>query len=197
MSKTKILVLLAVALMPALLMLSCKDGAEEAAARLQAQQDSIANVEAEQRAADSIKKVQEEEAAARIAEAAAAAAAAAEPANDPSLKFHVIVGGFVIQSNAENYLAQMKSQYSAARLFVAPNGFKLVSIGDFATYGEAVRMMRGVGREDLWVFEEGGRYDTSSWLESKDDFEEGQGGDDYYNVRSQSGGDMPVDEFDM
>lgn len=196
MSKIRILIFLAVTFAPALLTLSCKDKAAEEAARLQAQQDSIMRAEAAQREADSIKAL-EAEAAARAAEAAAAAAAEAEAARNQSLKFHVIVGGFVIQSNADNYLAQMKSQYSAARLFVAPNGYKLVSIGDFATYEEAVRMMRGVGREDLWVFEEGGRYDTSSWLENKDDFEGGQGGDDYYNVRGNSRSGAPVDEFDM
>lgn len=174
-----------------LLAVSCKDGAEEAE-RARLRMDSIARAEAEQRAADSIARL-EAEAAADAARAAAAEAEAASRQPDPSLKFHVIVGGFVIQSNADNYLAQMKSQYSAARLFVAPNGFKLVSIGDFATYAEAVQMMRGVGREDLWVYEEGGPYDTSSWLENRDDAEwGGEDGSDSYG-----GSNMPVDEFDM
>ena len=187
MLKAKVLVVLATVLMPVLLMVSCKDSAKEAA-RLQAQRDSVARAEAAKRA-----QVEAAEAA-RAAAEAEAMEAAKQP--NPSLRFHVIVGGFVIQSNADNYLAQMRAQYSAARLFVAPNGFKLVSVGDFATYADALQMMRGVGREDLWVYEEGGPYDTSSWLENRDS-ETGAAGDDVYSMRKKKGSNEPVDEFDM
>lgn len=193
MLRAKFVVLLSVVSIPLVLLVSCKNGAKEAA-REQQRQDSIAKAEALQREADSLERVRIEQEAAAAALAAEAEAAAESTRPDPSLKFHVIVGGFVIQSNADNYLAQMQSQYSAARLFVAPNGFKLVSIGDFATYAEALQMMRGVGREDLWVYEEGGPYDTSSWLENRGD-EYGGGGDDAYSLRGNS--DAPVDEFDM
>lgn len=186
MLRAKLLVVIAVILGAVVLLGSCKNGAKEAA-RLQAQQDSIAQAQAAQREADSLAAL----AAAREAEAAEAAAEAAVNQPDPSLKFHVIVGGFVIQSNADNYLAQMQSQYSAAKLFVAPNGFKLVSVGDFATYAEALQMMRGLGRSDLWVYEEGGPYDTTSWLENRDDME----GEEDAGGQTTSGG--PVDEFDM
>lgn len=192
MLKAKVLVVLATVLMPVLLMVSCKDSAKEAA-RLQAQRDSVARAEAAKRAADSLAQVEAAEAA-RAAAEAEALEAAKQP--NPSLRFHVIVGGFVIQSNADNYLAQMRAQYSAARLFVAPNGFKLVSVGDFATYADALQMMRGVGREDLWVYEEGGPYDTSSWLENRDS-ETGASGDDVYSMRKKKGSNEPVDEFDM
>ena len=185
MLKAKVLVVLATVLMPVLLMVSCKDSAKEAA-RLQAQRDSVARAEAAKRAADSLAQV----------EAAEAEAMEAAKQPNPSLRFHVIVGGFVIQSNADNYLEQMRAQYSAARLFVAPNGFKLVSVGDFATYADALQMMRGVGREDLWVYEEGGPYDTSSWLENRDS-ETGAAGDDVYSMRKKKGSNEPVDEFDM
>lgn len=189
MLRTKLLVVIAVMLGAVVLLGSCKNGAKEAA-RLQAQQDSIAQAKAAQREADSLAAL-EAARAAEAAEAAAEEAAVNQP--DPSLKFHVIVGGFVIQSNADNYLAQMQSQYSAAKLFVAPNGFKLVSVGDFATYAEALQMMRGLGRSDLWVYEEGGPYDTTSWLENRDDMEDE--GSDYTGGQTPSGG--PVDEFDM
>lgn len=189
MLRTKLLVVIAVMLGAVVLLGSCKNGAKEAA-RLQAQQDSIAQAKAAQREADSLAAL-EAARAAEAAEAAAAEAAVNQP--DPSLKFHVIVGGFVIQSNADNYLAQMQSQYSAAKLFVAPNGFKLVSVGDFATYAEALQMMRGLGRSDLWVYEEGGPYDTTSWLENRDDMMDEEG--DHASGQTPSGG--PVDEFDM
>lgn len=193
MMRLRFVVLLSVVAIPLVLSVSCKNGAKEAA-REQQRQDSIAKAEAMQREADSLERVRIEQEAAEAALAAEAAAAAESKRPDPTLKFHVIVGGFVIQSNADNYLSQMQSQYSAARLFVAPNGFKLVSIGDFASYAEALQMMRGVGREDLWVYEEGGPYDTSSWLENRgDDFDGGD--EDAYSTQGNS--DAPVDEFDM
>lgn len=190
MLRVKLVVIISAVSIPLVLSVACKDSARDAM-REQQRQDSLAKA-IEQQRQDSIAKA-EAEAQQLLADSMARVEAEANKQPDPALKFHVIVGGFVIQSNADNYLSQMQGQYSAARLFVAPNGFKLVSIGDFATYAEALQMMRGVGREDLWVYEEGGPYDTSSWLENRGD-EYGGGSEGGYS--NKGGSTPPVDEFD-
>lgn len=157
---------------------------------------------AAQRRADSLAAAEAEAArlAALEAEQEQERLAALERERAASLKFHVIIGGFVIQSNADGYLNQMKRTYPDAKIFVAPNGFKLVSIGDFDSYESAIAMIRGIWqregdleeRTDLWVYEEGGKYDTSSWLENRD-------GDGYYEYGGGGGEtayDFPPDEFD-
>lgn len=174
---------------------ACKGGSSEKAKR---QADSVQRAK---KLADSLAAARADSMALAAEEAARLQAQQAEleaqQQQAANLKFHVIVGGFVIQSNADGYLARMQAHYPAAKIFVAPNGYKLVSIGDFATFDEALGMIRGIAREQdseeriaLWVYEEGGRYDTSDWLEHK-----GEDGYDAYDEGGSTSGAQP-DEFD-
>lgn len=85
------------------------------------------------------------------------------------LKFHVILGSFRVPSNADGFHSRMLQSYPAAKIFNAPNGFKLVSVADFDSMQGAVAFINRARSgqdepEDMWVYEEGGVYDTSSWL---------------------------------
>lgn len=165
-------------------------------------QDSIANAQRiqdsldaiQKRVSDSLAKIQQEE-------AEKAQQAALEQAKASALKFHVIVGSFRDPSNADNFLRVQQSSHPEAKIFDSPNGFKLVSIAHFATMEEAVSYInRNQGaietaddeeeeeeygeydeeEEDeggMWVYEEGGRYDTSAYLSelNGDDEEYGEG----------------------
>lgn len=139
----------------------CKNQNAEEEARRRA--DSIAMEQARAdsilRITDSLKQVEMERERARMAEVEA----------QQRLKFHVIKGSFVYQDNADRFLEVQRGSFPAAKQFVAPNGFKLVSIADFASMEEAVSYVnrnRGGEEDELWVFEEGGRYDTSGYLNS-------------------------------
>lgn len=121
------------------------------------------------------------------------------PASDGSLKFHVIKGSFTIPENASNFLAAQQSSHPQAKIFEAPNGFKLVSIADFATMQEAVSMINSQGDGRLWVYQEGGVYNTSAWLEERSGLDDGFGGDSYSSGGGSSndfGENEEVDSFD-
>lgn len=174
---------------------ACKGGSKEKAKQ---QADSVQQA---RRRADSLAVVQADSLAMAAQEAERLQAQQAEleaQQRAANLKFHVIIGGFVIQSNADGYLARMQASYPEAKIFTAPNGFKLVSIGDFASFNEALGMIRGIwaGEQDseertaLWVYEEGGKYDTSDWIENR-----GEDSYDPYQDGGTSSG-APVDEFD-
>jgi hypothetical protein len=107
---------------------------------------------------DSINKVQ-------------AAIAAKETATQDSLRrvqealdkfhFHVIIGSFKVPTNADGWLQEVtKMGYNEAKIIDSPNGFKLVSIGAFETYGKAFAQIEKInaGKEEadkteLWVFD--------------------------------------------
>ncbi len=161
---------------------------------------SCGNEEAERQArADSIarvKRVQDSIAQVRADSAARAEALAAEEAESSSesgesagtqpnenMKFHVIKGSFTIPSNADNFLQVQLAQYPQAKIFTAPNGYKLVSIADFDNMNEAIQMVNRLsnGAEEnaaYWVYEEGGPYNTASWLEEKGTMDDEYAGDD-------------------
>lgn len=147
-------------LLSMLLLVSCnrKNAEIEEAQRRTA--DSIAIVQARadslMRVTDSLKRIEMEREKARTAEIEA----------KQRLKFHVIKGSFVYQNNADRFLDLQQRSYPEAKQFVAPNGFKLVSIADFGSMDEAVAYINRNGGSDLWVFEEGGPYNTSSWINS-------------------------------
>ncbi len=172
------------------------------AAKKQARADSIARAKHEQ---DSIARAMADSVAAAEAEAASqmeeASVEVVEEVSSSSdgLSFHVIKGSFTIPENADNFLAVQQASHPQAKIFTAPNGFKLVSIADFATMQEAVAMInsQGVGESRLWVYQEGGPYNTSSWLEEKS----GMGGGESYSESSSSSSasassDDDFDDFD-
>lgn len=139
-----------------------KNAEEEAKRRA----DSIAAVQARadsiMRIADSLQQLEAEREREQQLETAQT------PQFNPSLKFHVIKGSFIYQDNADRFLELQRRSFPEAKQFMAPNGFKLVSIADFGSMSEAVAYINrnGSSEDGLWVFEEGGRYDTSSWLNS-------------------------------
>ncbi|MFC2325019.1 MAG: hypothetical protein ACFNLL_06090 [Bacteroides sp.] len=139
-----------------------KNAEEEAKRRA----DSIAAVQARadsiMRIADSLQQLEIER------ERAQQTQTVQEPQYNASLKFHVIKGSFIYQDNADRFLELQRRSFPEAKQFMAPNGFKLVSIADFGSMSEAVAYINRTGSSEdgLWVFEEGGRYDTSSWLNS-------------------------------
>ena len=154
-----------VALALSIVGLSCnRKNAEEEAKR---RADSIAAVQARadsiMRIADSLQQLEIERERAQQTEAIR------EQQYNASLKFHVIKGSFIYQDNADRFLELQRRSFPEAKQFMAPNGFKLISIADFGSMSEAVAYINRTGSSEdgLWVFEEGGRYDTSSWLNSE------------------------------
>lgn len=107
---------------------------------------------------DSISKVQ-------------AAIAAKEAAVQDSLRrvqemldkfhFNVIIGSFKVPTNADSWLQEViKMGYTNAKIIDSPNGFKLVSIGAYETYGKAFAEIEKINegkeeadRTELWVFD--------------------------------------------
>ncbi len=168
------------------------------AAKKQAKADSIARAKHEQDSiaramADSVAAAEAEEPS-QLDEAPMEESPAEEVvASSDGLRFHVIKGSFTIPENADNFLAVQQSSHPQAKIFTAPNGFKLVSIADFGTMQEAVAMInsQGGGESRLWVYQEGGPYNTSAWLEEKS----GMGGGDSFSGGSSSAGASADDDF--
>lgn len=185
---------LAAALLGGSILASCGNEEAERQARMDSiarakrMQDSIAQLRA-----DSAALAQEAEEAARRQEEMEA-----QPVQE-NMKFHVIKGSFTIQTNADNFLQVQLAQYPEAKIFIAPNGYKLVSIADFDNMQSAIQMVNQLmnGSEEgagYWVYEEGGPYNTEAWLEEKGamDDEHGSGsygGDDYSSDSQDSGSD--------
>lgn len=77
------------------------------------------------------------------------------------LHFNVIIGSFKVPTNADAWLQEVvKMGYNDAKIIDSPNGFKLVSIGAFETYGKAFTKIEQIneGKEEadkteLWVFD--------------------------------------------
>lgn len=100
-----------------------------------------------------------------------AAIAAKEIATQDSLRrvqemldrfhFNVIIGSFKVPTNADGWLQEViKMGYNNAKIIDSPNGFKLVSIGAYETYGKAFAEIEKIneGKEEvdkteLWVFD--------------------------------------------
>lgn len=164
----RILVVLIFTALPVMLLLSCKSGmngehalsAADSIALAKARQDSIARI-----LSDSLQQAQEaEQAAARQAELEA-------QRQREAMRFHVIAGSFRTREFADSFLAEQSGTYPAAKMFTSPNGFMLVSIGDFPSMQSAVAFINRLHSQqeepiDLWVFEEGGVYNTQAYLES-------------------------------
>ena len=75
--------------------------------------------------------------------------------------YHVIIGSFKVPTNADGWLQEvLKMGYNEAKIIDSPNGFKLVSIGAYETYGKAFTQIEKIneGKEEadkteLWVFD--------------------------------------------
>jgi hypothetical protein len=75
--------------------------------------------------------------------------------------FHVIIGSFKVPTNADSWLQEVtKMGYNNAKLVDSPNGFRLVSIGAYDSYGKALAEINKIndGKEEadkteLWVFD--------------------------------------------
>lgn len=147
-----------------LIFAGCNRKNEEEEAKRRA--DSIAAVQARadsiMRIADSLQQLEAERERAQQLETSQT------PSFNSNLKFHVIKGSFVYQENADRFLERQRRSFPEAKQFIAPNGFKLISIADFGSMIEAVAYINRTGSEEdgLWVFEEGGPYNTSAWLNS-------------------------------
>lgn len=107
---------------------------------------------------DSISKVQ-----AAIAAKEAAVRDSLQRVQELLDKFHfnVIIGSFKVPTNADGWLQEvLKMGYNNAKIIDSPNGFKLVSIGAYETYGKAFAEIEKIneGKEEadkteLWVFD--------------------------------------------
>lgn len=75
------------------------------------------------------------------------------------MRFHVIIGSFKVPANADRFqgtVAQMG--YSKPTIVQSANGFRMVSVGAFETYGKAFRQIQkfNEGKEEpveMWVYE--------------------------------------------
>jgi hypothetical protein len=75
-------------------------------------------------------------------------------------RFHVIAGAFAIESNADNYIKQLKREHpelTLEKVVYPPNGYNMVSILQTPTLREARRMVNNqwdLGIYDLWIYEQ-------------------------------------------
>lgn len=112
-----------------------KEDSIKRAKEIEAEQIRLAQEQARQ---DSIRKVQEYEA---------------------KFRFHVVIGSFKVPSNATNWEQEVKKMgYNNTKILLAPNGFNLVSIGAFDTYGKAFNEINKINADkeepvELWVYE--------------------------------------------
>jgi hypothetical protein len=75
-------------------------------------------------------------------------------------RFHVIAGAFAIESNADNYIKQLKREHpelTLEKVVYPPNGYNMVSILQTPTLREARRMVNNqwdLGIYDLWIYKQ-------------------------------------------
>lgn len=74
-------------------------------------------------------------------------------------RFHVIIGSFKVPSNATNWEQEVHNMgYSKTNIVRAKNGFDLVSIAAYDTYGKALNEINRINADkeepvELWVYE--------------------------------------------
>lgn len=75
-------------------------------------------------------------------------------------RFHVIIGSFKVPSNATAWEAEVHNLgFTKTKILDSPNGFKLVSIGQFDTYSKAFNEIERINAErpdeliEMWVYE--------------------------------------------
>ncbi len=69
-------------------------------------------------------------------------------------KYHVISGSFKTESYAKNYKQSMISEYGYdhSKIVEASNGFNLVSIAQYPSYGSALSQARSIDNFEVWVY---------------------------------------------
>lgn len=119
--------------------------------------DTLAAWEAKQ---DSIKRVEMQKA--KLIEEARLAK---ERAMQDSLRrlqenrFHVIIGSFKVPTNADGYQQAVAAMgFNNPRIVESKNGFRMVSVAAFDTYGKAFTEIKRINQGkkepiELWVFE--------------------------------------------
>lgn len=74
-------------------------------------------------------------------------------------RFHVIIGSFKVPSNASSWEQEARGfGFKNTKIIETPNGFSLVSVGWFDTYGKAFSEINRINAEleepwELWVYE--------------------------------------------
>lgn len=75
-------------------------------------------------------------------------------------RFHVIIGSFKVPSNATSWEQEVHGfGFNNTEILEAPNGFHLVSIGAFDSYGKAFNEIDRINSEnidepfELWIYE--------------------------------------------
>jgi len=79
---------------------------------------------------------------------------------ESTYRFHVIIGSFKVPSNATAWEEEVhKMGFSKTKILDSPNGFKLVSIGQYDTYSKAFNEIERINSErpdepmEMWVYE--------------------------------------------
>jgi hypothetical protein len=75
-------------------------------------------------------------------------------------RFHVIIGSFKVPSNATAWEEEVHQMgFNKTKILDSPNGFKLVSIGQFDTYSKAFNEIDRINSDrieeplELWIYE--------------------------------------------
>ncbi len=79
---------------------------------------------------------------------------------ESTYKFHVIIGSFKVPSNATTWEEEVhRMGFNKTKILDSPNGFKLVSIGQFDSYNKAFNEIDRINSErvnepiELWIYE--------------------------------------------
>jgi len=79
---------------------------------------------------------------------------------ESTYRFHVIIGSFKVPSNATVWEDEVhKMGFNKTKILDSPNGFKLVSIGQYDTYSKAFNEIERINYErldepmEMWVYE--------------------------------------------
>ncbi|HBI81544.1 MAG TPA: hypothetical protein DDY04_06320 [Bacteroidales bacterium] len=79
---------------------------------------------------------------------------------ESTYRFHVIIGSFKVPSNATVWEEEVhKMGFNKTKILDSPNGFKLVSIGQYDTYSKAFNEIERINYErldepmEMWVYE--------------------------------------------
>ena len=83
---------------------------------------------------------------------------AAENSLENAGKYHVILGSFKVEGNAEKMYATLEKNGYKPRVIEFNNGFEAVSVAAYDDYREALRAMEDVMEyqfcpEDVWIYD--------------------------------------------
>lgn len=79
---------------------------------------------------------------------------------EATYRFHVIIGSFKVPSNATSWEEEVhKLGFNKTKILDSPNGFKLVSIGQYDSYSKAFNEIERINSDrpdeplEMWVYE--------------------------------------------